>query len=313
MRLACSGLVLAGWLAATPAASAQRNDLTLERLIGPPATLGAFNDPTGNLPLQSSYRSLMSELSVALAPQLGAPADSLGWSGFNLAFTTQHTSIANQADYWRQGVRDVSSSFLSTVGVMARKGIFAFFPSIELGAGLAYLVDSSVLALQAYAKVGLHEGFHNWPLPSIALRGAVSRPMGLSQVDMTITSADLSLSKSFGVRGAVRLDPYLGANLLVTVVKSLIIDTTPFIDAHKQGPMGVDLNSNTTFPDQDPILRWRLFTGLRLVYSLLSVTAEVAYTFCNDTAMDCRRADPSRVQDRSDGQTQLTLSAGIIF
>lgn len=311
MRIGWCVLALTAF--AARAAHADRNDFTLERMIGPPQTPGVPNDPAGNIPLQSAYRSLMSEMGVVLSPKFLAPADTLGWSGFNFSFDTTFTKITDRADYWQRGVRNVSSGFLPTVTATARKGLWAPLPAFELGGGLSYLVDSSIYALQAYAKLGLHEGFHGWPLPSVALRAAVSRPMGTSQVDMTIVSTDLSLSKSFGVAGALRLEPYLAANLLVNIVSSQVIDTTPGIDAFRQGGAGPDLNANTTFPNQGSILRWRLFAGLRLVYSYLVIAAEVAYTFCNDSAMDCRRDDPIRVTDRSDGQLQLSFSAGMTF
>ena len=309
-RGALALLLLVG---STRLAQADRNDFTLERLIGPPAIPGAFNDPNGKIPLLSQFRSLMSEMSVVMAPKLLAPADTLGWSGFHFSFDSTFTQVDNKADYWKKGVKDVSSGFLPTVSLMARKGIWAPAPSFELGAGLTYLVDSTIFALQAYAKFGIHEGFHNYPVPSIALRVAASRLLGTNQVDMTIISSDLSVSKSFGLGGSVKLDPYLGANLLVSIIRSQVIDTTPGVDAYKQGPMSTDLNANTTFPDPDAILRWRLFTGLRLVWSYVAVAAEFSYTLCNDTGLDCRHDSPTAISDRSDGQAQLSLSLGLLF
>lgn len=294
-------------------ARADRNDLTLERLIGPPKSPGAFNDP--DIATQSAYRSLMSELSVVMAPTLLSPADSLGWSGFQFDVSSSFTQISNQADYWKKGVDDVSGSWLSTVSVLARKGIWAPLPSFELGAGGTTLANSGIFALQAYAKLALHEGFHGWALPSIAARAAVSRLVGTTQVDMTVISTDLTVSKSFGIAGTVRLDPYLGANLLVSIVRSQVIDTTPGIDAYKQFPATVDLNSNATFPDAagDNILRWRMFAGFRLVYSVLSLSGEFSYAFCNDTANSCGKDDLTKLMDRSSGQAQLTIGAGVIF
>jgi hypothetical protein len=314
MRLLTRALVLL--MALSASARADRNDLTLERLIGPPSVPGAFNDPAGNVATLSSFRSLMSELGVVMAPRFLSPSDTLGWSGFHFSFDSSFTSISNHADFWRKGVKDVSSSFLPTITVMARKGLWAPVPSFELGVGGSYLIDSSIFSLVAYAKFGIHEGFHGKPVPSIALRAAVSHLFGTEQADLTVVSTDLSVSKSFGLSGTVKLDPYLGANLLITIVRSGVIDTTPNVDAFQQsnpGGMPVDLNSNTTFPDPSAILRWRLFTGLRLVYSIVAISAEFAYTFCNDTALDCQAQNPTRVTDRSDGQAQLSLSAGFLF
>jgi len=299
--------------AAAASARADQNDLTLERLVGRPANPGDFVDVQGNFPLQSAYRSLMSELGVVMAPRLLSPADTLGYSGFAFSFDSSFTSINNRADYWQRGVRDVSSSFLPTVSVTARKGLWAPWPSFELGAGFTHLVHSSIFAVNAYAKFGIHEGFHGWAVPSIALRAAVSRILGTRQVDMTVVSTDLSVSKSFGLGGTLKLDPYLGANLLVTIVRGEVIDTTPDVDAFRQGGMSVDLNSNTVFPTQDNILRWRLFFGLRFVYSIVAIGAEFSWAFCNDRAIDCGKDDPNKIVDRSDGQAQLSLTAGLTF
>lgn len=305
-------IAIVALLAGSGLARADRNDLTLERLIGPPSAPGAFNDPN-SIAVQTQLRSLMSELSTVMAPKFLSPSDSLGWSGFHLSFDSSFTSISNKADFWQKGVRDVSSGFLPTLTLMARKGIWAPVPAFEIGAGATYLVDSNIWALVAYAKFAIHEGFHGKPIPSIALRAAVSRLVGTTQVDMTTISSDLSLSKSFGLGGSVKLDPYLGANLLVTIVRSGVIDTTPSVDAFQQGGQSLDLNANTTFPDPDTILRWRLFTGLRLVYSVLAISAEFSWTFCNDTATNCQQDNPQKITDLSNGQAQLSISAGLIF
>src|SRR5262245_49201070 len=98
-------------------ARAERNDLTLERLIGPPPLPGALNDPNGNIPLLSSFRSLMSELAVVMAPKFLSPSDTLGYSGFHLSFDSTFTSISNHADFWKKGVKEVSGGFLPTLTV----------------------------------------------------------------------------------------------------------------------------------------------------------------------------------------------------
>jgi hypothetical protein len=288
------------------------NNFSLERLIGPPSAPGQVNDPSSFI-VQSQFRSLMSEMGVVLAPRFLSPADTLGWSGFQLSLESSFTQISNHADYWKLGVRHVSGSYLPTISVMARKGIWFPLPSFELGAGGTYLIDSDLYALTVYAKFGLHEGFHKSVLPSLAVRGAVSHLFGSSQVDMTVVSVDVSISKSFGLGGMMKLDPYVGANALFTIVRSQVIDTTPMIDAYQQGPNGLDLNANTTFPDQDTIIRWRLFGGFRLVYWKLAITGEVDYVLCNDSGSNCGKDNPAKITDRSNGQLQLSLSGSLYF
>src|SRR5437762_3277415 len=140
--LCAVGITATVMLGATTA-HADRNDLTLERIVGMPTMPGAFNDPTDPV-RQTMYKSLMSELA-------------------------------------------------------------------------------------------LHEGFHDWAIPSFAVRGAVSHLLGASQVDLTTISIDATLSKSFGIGGTVTLDPYAGAAVLLSFVRGQVIDTTPNTDAFADG------------------------------------------------------------------------------
>lgn len=313
MRALTVGLCAVAFaVAMTPRrARADKNDLTLERIIGMPTGTG-FNDPTDPT-RQTMYKSLMSELSLVMAPSILTPADTLGYSGFQLDFDTSFTQISSNADFWQQGVQHVSGGFLSTVTVMARKGIWLPLPGFEIGAGATKLIDSSMYAVQGYAKLALQEGFHDWPIPSLAVRGAVSHLLGTSEVDLTTVTIDAIVSKSFGIGGTVTLDPYVGAGTLLSFVRGQVIDTTPNVDAYQQGPNSTDVNNNTTFPDPDTIVRWRIFAGFRLVYSFLTFSGEFAYTFCNSTAGNCGKVDPTQITDRSGGQAQINFAVGFMF
>jgi hypothetical protein len=313
MRALTVGLcALAVAMLAASSARADKNDLTLERIIGPPSAPGMFSDPTDPV-RQTMYKSLMSELGVVMAPRALTPADTLGYSGFQLGFETSFTQISNTADFWQKGVEKVSSGFLPTISVMARKGIWLPLPGFEIGAGATKLIDSNLYAVQAYAKLALHEGFHDWAIPSLAVRGAVSHLLGTSQVDLTVISVDATVSKSFGIAGTVTLDPYVGAGALLGIVRGQVIDTTPGVDAFADGAASNDINANTTFPDPATVVRWRLYAGFRLVYAFLALTGEFVYTFCNDTASDCGKSDPLKITDRSGGQAQINFSGSFVF
>jgi hypothetical protein len=313
MRALTVGLCAVAFAAMMPGrARADKNDLTLERIIGMPAMVGQLNDPTDPT-RQTMYKSLMSELALVMGPRMLAPADTLGYSGFQVAFESSFTQISNNADFWQKGVEHVSGSFLPTISVMARKGIWLPLPGFEIGAGATKLIDSNMYAVQGYAKLALHEGFHDWPLPSLAVRGAVSHVLGASEVNLTTVAIDGTVSKSFGVGGTVTLDPYLGAGALLTFVRGEVIDTTPNHDAFHDGANSQDVNSNTTFPDPDMIVRWRMYGGFRLVYAFLALTGEFAYTFCNDSAGNCNKVDPTRITDRSGGQAQINFSGSFLF
>ena len=313
MRALTVGLcVLAAAMLTASPARGDRNDLTLERIIGPPTMPGTFNDPSDPV-RQTMYKSLMSELGVVIAPRALSPADTLGYSGFQLAFETSFTQISHTQDFWQKGVENVSGGFLPTISVMARKGIWLPLPGFEIGAGATKVLDSNLYAVQGYAKLALHEGFHDWPIPSLAVRGAVSHLLGTSQVDLTVISVDATVSKSFGIGGTVTLDPYVGAASLLGIVRGQVIDTTPAVDAYAEGSGSLDVNANTTFPDPDTIVRWRIFAGFRLVYAFLALTGEFVYTFCNDTAGDCNKMDAAKITDRSGGQAQINFSGSFLF
>ena len=180
-------------------------------------------------------------------------------------------------------------------------------------------MQSDIVAVAAYAKFALHEGFHDWPLPSIAVRGSGMRVMGSGQIDLTIVQADVSISKSFGIAGSVTLVPYLGAAALWIIARGQVLDITPDVDAYKQGPGSLDLNNNAVFPTQPDILRWRFFGGMRLNYSILVLTADLVVTACGELGTDSanRCYDKTKgMTDPHDGaSTQYTFSgsAGFLF
>ena len=73
------------------------------------------------------------------------------------------------------------------------------------------------------------------------------------------------------------------------------------------------MNANTVFPTQDNIVRWRGFAGLKFSYSWLSLTADVAYAFCNNKATNCGKVDPAKIIDRSAGQLKISFAGSVFF
>ena len=84
-----------------------------------------------------------------------------------------------------------------------------------------------MFALQGYAKLALQEGFHDWALPSFAVRGSASQLLGTDQVDMTVFGFDVLISKAFSIgrHGADRA--VRGWNVLFIDARSGVIDATP--------------------------------------------------------------------------------------
>ncbi len=325
--VACS---LALGLVAPGLAAADGNDLVLSRL----ATrinnnMGVL---TGVVGQNLEFRSLASQMGVVLAPHLLTPADTLGFGGFQLTVDYATTTIDPNGAYWRArtGSPDPSGtggvahgpSSMNTVGMFARKGMWFPIPSFEIGAGAIHLIDSHIWTGQVYAKLALHEGYHQLPLPSLAVRGAVSRMMTQRELDLTVASLDVTLSKHIGVGGTWRLDPFVGWNLLMIIPRSEVIDPTPNIDSLQPGNE-TDSDFNFVFRDQDNIYRHRILVGAKLQYYVFQITLEAQFALAGksvddrsgttDACMPSSTTSNCDAKDTSPSQRTLAMSAGFDF
>jgi hypothetical protein len=346
------GLAAALALSWQAVARADKNDLNLANLCAPVAgntnPFASCLDPhaVGYADDQSRFRSMMSELGVVVAPRLMTPADTLGYAGFQFSGELGITTINNNRKlsgdntsgiaYWDgiQGVQAGSrqafrpSSSLTTVGGFVRKGLWFPLPAVELGAGAIDILNSHMYAIQGYAKVALQEGFHDWVLPSFAVRGSVSQLLGTDQVKLTVWGLDVLASKAFGIGGTARIEPFLGWNVLFIDARSGVIDTTPNCDAYAQHlvapgtnstPSGCqsandgswnDLNNNFTFASESIITRYRWYGGFKLKLSVVFLAAEFDVTQAGTSTSNDSGIDAN---DHSGTQESFSLSTGLDF
>jgi hypothetical protein len=307
------GLTLLG--AATPAA-AEPNDLVLSRLSTKTMNGGMVTSAIGQ---SLEMRALASQLGVVLAPHLLTPADTVGFGGFNLTVDYANTTIDSSADYWRALERP-NGGTMQTIGLFARKGMWFPAPSMELGGGAIHLVDSHIWTGQVYTKLALHEGYHDLPIPSLSVRGAVSRMMTQRELDLTTASLDITISKHIGVLDTWRFDPYGGWNLLMIIPRSEVIDPTPEVDPLT---MPDDITNNFVFAEQDTIFRHRLFLGAKLQYYVFQLTIEAQIALAgssvddrlgtSDACMPNSSTTNCDATDTAASQRTLSMSAGFDF
>ncbi|MEZ4363473.1 MAG: hypothetical protein R3B48_25080 [Kofleriaceae bacterium] len=329
MRRHLVALALATAAVVSSDARADVNDLVLSRLARRVEQGGMV---TAVIPQSRDLRALASQLGVVLAPHLLTPADTLGFGGVQFSVDLSTTQVDRDAAYWRaaEGSPDPdgtgggkhTAGYLSTIGFFARKGMWFPAPAMELGGGAVHLKDSNMWAGQLYAKLALQEGYHDYPLPSLALRGAVSRLMTQRELDLTVISLDASLSKHIGILGTWNLNPYAGWNTLLIIPRSEVIDPTPEIDPLEPG-MPNDRALNFVFKDQDPILRHRVFLGAKAQFGAVMITVEgqlaLAGTSVDDrggTSAKCEAVSQTEqcdAQDSAAKQQSLTISAGLEF
>jgi hypothetical protein len=321
-------LILA-FVLAPRAAAADVNDLVLSRL--------AVQTDDGNggikfVPQNAELRALSSQLGVVLAPHMLTPADTIGFGGFQFTVDYASTTIDPTAAYWRarEGSPDPAGtgnvahgpSALNTVGFFVRKGMWFPVPAFEFGGGAVHLVDSNIWTGQLYAKLALHEGYHQLPLPSIAVRGAVSRMMNQRELDLTVVSLDAMVSKHVGIGGTWRFDPFLGWNVLLIIPRSEVIDPTPQVDPLVMGNEA-DSQLNFVFKNQQNILRNRFVFGAKLQYYIFQLTLEGSIALAG-TSIDDRSGtnDPCMPQslttncdakDSAKQQRTLSMSLGLDF
>jgi hypothetical protein len=330
-------------------ASAGRNDLKLVNLC-PQAASSALGvqecswvkrDAAGSVTGvnidsegRSNFRSLMSELGVVMAPRIPMPADTIGFAGFSISGELGLTQISNNKSYWN-GVNAVSpqspdtarpDSTLSTMGVFLRKGIWFPAPSFELGGGVVNLLNSQMLSWQGYAKFALHEGFHDLPFPSLAVRAAFAYVTGTDQVNLNTTSIDVLVSKGFGVLKTFRIEHFGGWSLLMIKAAGKLIDFTPLCDAHQaalaspgqasggtcalaQSGTANDLLANAAFASQDIITRYRVFGGAKLKFGMLAVMAQYEVYLAGNS----RDENVVSAVDQSGQQRAFSLSTGLEF
>ena len=305
-------------LSAAPAA-ADPNDLVLSRLSTP--VMDSSGKQVGVVGDSLAFRELSSQLGVVLAPHLLTPADTIGFGGFQFSVDYATTTIDQTAGYWR-ALEGSAPAMMRTVGFFVRKGMWFPVPSIEFGGGAIHLIDSHAWAANMYAKFSLHEGYHDLPLPSLAVRGAVSRVMTQEQLDLTVASVDVLVSKHFGIGSTWRFDPYLGGNALIIVPRSEVIDATPNVDQLQMGNEADSFNS-FVFHDQANIYRNRIIVGAKLQYYVFQLTLEAQFALAG-TSSDSRAGvtDPCTpmsttanciATDAAAAQRTLALSAGFDF
>jgi hypothetical protein len=310
-------------------AAADSNDLVMSRLATRIIDEGRVISVVGQ---NLEFRALASQLGVVLAPRLLTPADTLGFGGFQFAVDGSSTIIDDEQSYWRALVsspdpqanqgKPHGRGVMRTVGLFARKGMWFPLPSFELGVGAVHLIDSAIWTAQLYGKLALHEGYHDLPVPSVAVRGAVSRMMNQRELDLTVVSLDATVSKHFGIGGLLRVDPFLGYGLLLIIPRSDVIEATPDVDPLQPGEQTDALN-NFVFRDQAMITRHRLFVGAKLQYSIVQLTVEAQYALAGSsvddragTAEPCMPSSMTTSCDAKDiaaAQGTVSVSAGIDF
>lgn len=321
-------LSLLGTVALAPGARAQEMNPAIHRFRTEVA-------PGLYAPDNENFHRLSSQMGFAVAAPITTGAATTGTKGFYIGFETSIASIDDGADYWRLGTRGDGSSgenrFVNESLVSSRLHLRKGLPfGLELGLEGGRFYDTSLWVFGADLKIAILEGFREgWKaiLPDIALRGTVrTLTGGLGQMQMTVPSFDLIVSKKIVLGSVFELTPIVGAQLFWIFADSEVIDLTPEVDGYAAcmptttrpeagsptqvppwlcGPGGdaTDLQNNRSF-DELRAFRSRLAIGLSGRYRYLNVGLTFHVDLRNPSSAD------EDVPDGVRSQWDLTASLG---
>lgn len=261
-----SAFLLVAALCAT-AARAGDNDLELFRLGHPdslPCTKcdGSPGDApeAGDLSAQARYHRFASTLGLAFIPPFQETAQSTGQAGFEVGFSTGVAFPRIAPEAWPTSGTQATApppQVLVFPTVTVRKGLGASF---EVGTAISYFAGSQMVGLTGELRWAPIDGLRY--VPDLAVRAFVTRVVGSQALDLTVGGVDACLSKSVGLGGMVKLQPYAQGGLAMVNALTGVIDFRPGVasvtnpTAHDGVFRNVNLLNNRYF---------RATAGLRLV------------------------------------------------
>lgn len=232
-------------------AQAYDEDFELSRL-GNPDRL-ATQEPIAADPLaQERFARFASDFALALAPLPGASIASVGDAGFSLTFsadiafrsTEQQLSGGGPSErVWPTEANSQSALFLPTLKL--RKGL-PF--SLELGADVAYIANSSMVATTGVVKWSLFEGFQ-W-LPDVGVRGFVTTVLGTGPLNLVVGGWDIGGSYRLPLAGGAEATLYGGFQRIGLNASTNNIDFRPM-----QEDQSAPTSDDTVFKEL-PIDKW---------------------------------------------------------
>jgi len=276
-------LVAVMMLGSIPSAMAADGDFTLWRFCQRDPNTGWCVPEVGNNTRvqadNAKFSKFTEQLAAVLSPRYHAPAETLGWSGWNVGFEYTLSDIPG-GEHWDDALEGTernltmnpdpdpkksrsAPNLLNTVQFHVRKGL-PF--STELGFNVTYLINSKMYLLGVEGKFAFVEGFEY--VPDFAVRMNYSHLFGCDDMDLDILGWDLSISKNFGLGGFVQLAPYTGYSLVYSMVGTHVINPT-FDAANNDRLLQLDAQNQI-------VHRW--FIGLRLIASYFTFAPEITVT-----------------------------------
>jgi hypothetical protein len=281
-------LLLAGAVNAAP------NDLQLWRL-GHPDSLGctACDGSPGDVPepgtpgAQARFHRLSSTLGLAFIPPFQDPAATTGQAGFEIGVSSSQALLRIGADAWPTEVTQAIGTpptVLLMPAMSLRKGLGG---SLELGAGIQWLAYSRMMAFSGQLRWAAVEGLEN--APDLALRAWGTRVVGTQDLRLWSLGGDALVSKSFGIAGMMKLQPYGMFGVAMVNAASVLVDFKPGAENPAQPAADDQVFHGASFYNNR---YWRAGAGMRVVTGTLVVAVEGTMAWGRNSIQDGTTAAP---------------------
>jgi hypothetical protein len=156
---------------------------------------------------QDDFKGLSRDLGLAISYVPLAPAEPLGGvlPHFDLGIEATSTSIDKNASYWTKISNVPGNDAVPSNLVLPKVHLQVGLPVIPIDLGVVYATvpDTNIKYTGYEVKWAVMKG--GVALPAIAIRGAYTTLSGVDDLEISTTSADISISKGFAI-----FTPYAG-------------------------------------------------------------------------------------------------------
>jgi hypothetical protein len=146
---------------------------------------------------QAEFAKLAKDITAATSYKGVSPAEPLGLTGFDIGVEVTSTKMEH-GDIWKKAGADASTMYMPKVHI--HKGL-PF--DIDLGASLSAVPGTDIKLIGGEIKYAFLAG--STTMPALSLRAAMTRLVGVDQLDLDTRSVELTISKGF-----LNMTPYAG-------------------------------------------------------------------------------------------------------
>ena len=174
--------------------------ITLILFLILPFSVGAADLDQINLLTQKQFRLLSEDMAAVASYKAVAPAEPLGFPGFDLGIEVSGTELQN-VDIWKIATAD--NDVPDTVYVPKAHLHIGLPLGFDIGAFYSSVPDSNINAAGAELRYAIIKG--DTVTPALAIRATYSKVSDVDQLDFDTRGAELTISKGFAF-----FTPYAG-------------------------------------------------------------------------------------------------------